>query len=110
MSNLSEIKTNFNTFSIKENIILINNFINKINKNGNLKDIDLELMIMDKFEDFYNNYPFLVKKICKKEDLTILYQMLEKLEIVDSGKDNFLNVEKELATSLANKFLYTKNK
>jgi len=110
MSNLSEIKTNFNTFSIKENIILINNFIEKINIDNNLKDIDLELIIMDTFEDFYNNYPFLVKKLCKQEDITILYKMLEKLDIVDSGKDNFLNVEKELADTLANKYLKNLNK
>ena len=105
---MSDIKNNFDTPIIKNNINLINSYIEELNKNNIIKDVEIELIIMDKFEDFYNKYPFLVKKLCKKEDITILYKMLEKLDDVEYKNQNFVKVENDLANDLANIYLYNK--
>jgi hypothetical protein len=55
---------------------------------------------------FYQEYPFLVKKICKKENLSMLYKMLGLLDNIEKGNDTLNNVEKNLGEELANNYLY----
>ena len=64
-----------------------------------------ELIIMEAYPEFYDEHPFLVKKICKQDDLTILYKMLDSLELVNNGSDTISNVEHKLGEELANKYL-----
>jgi len=99
---MEDIKDNFDIKIIKQNIKDIQIYINSLKITDELQ---LEINVMDKFKDFQIKYPFLVKKICKKEDLSVLYTMLEKLDEVEQGKNTFLNVEKNLADSLAKEYL-----
>ena len=67
----------------------------------------IELNILEQYPDFYDKYPFLVKKICKGDDLTILYKMIDNIELVNSGKESLSNVEHKLGEELAETYLYS---
>ena len=101
-----DIKSTFNANSIRENIIIIQKKIATMIEEGNDDIFEHELNIMTTMPDFYQDHPFLVKKICKREDLTILYKMLENLDSVENGDKSLSSVELNLGEELANKFLY----
>ena len=44
---------------------------------GKSDSFDFELEIMTQFPDFYQAHPFLVKKLCKRDDISMLYKMLD---------------------------------
>ena len=101
-----ELKTNFEILSIKEKVNEINEFIKQMEKNGQSSSFDFEMEIMNKFPTFYESHPFLVKKLCKRDDMTILYKMLDSLQMVQAGEQSLASVELDLGTQLANKFVY----
>ena len=101
-----ELKTNFNILWIKENI---NNIINKINEmksKGKTDPFDFEMSVLELYPEFYESHPFLVKTLCKREDLSILNKMLDQLTSVESGTKSFAGVELKLGEELANQYLY----
>ena len=95
---------NFNLDYVKDNINSINNILEK-----SLDDpFQNELKIMELFPEFYNNYPYLVKKLCKKEDISMIYTMISKLNNIEKGYDTLKNLENKLGNELAEKYLYNK--
>ena len=104
------IREKFNISIIKENINEIKLKIDELKEKDITKIIDLELEMMNLFPKFYQEYPFLVKKICKGDDLSILYKMLDNLNKVDNGEESFLQVESKLSTELADQFITPKIK
>ena len=71
------------------------------------KDVfEFELELLEVFPEFYDKYPFLVKKLCKRGDLSILYKMIDNLEQIENGDKSMASVEMNLGQDLANKFLY----
>ena len=107
MSNTPEIvKTSFNTNNIKENIKNINILITTMESSGVKDPFEYELKILTDFPEFYDEYPFLVKKLCKKDDINILYKMLDNLDMVENGNKSLASVEHNLGSELANKYLY----
>lgn len=101
-----ELKTTFEVLTIKENIQSIQESINKMELEGKKDPFDFELAIMESHPDFYQSHPFLVKKLCKRDDLSFLYQMLNNLEKVESGEKSLASVEMNLGNKLANQYLY----
>lgn len=95
------VRTNFNLEIIKSHINIILEYI-KDKDNA----FESELYIMETYPEFYQEYPFLVKKICKKENLLMLYKMLGLLDNIEKGDDTLNNVEKNLGHELANNYLY----
>jgi hypothetical protein len=95
------VRTNFNLEIIKFHIDIILEYI-KDKDNA----FESELYIMETYPEFYQEYPFLVKKICKKENLSMLYKMLGLLDNIEKGNDTLNNVEKNLGEELANNYLY----
>lgn len=94
----------------------IENIINDINSQKSLKtQLDKELYIMEKYVELYNEYPFLLKKLTKvlhdkdTENLNMLFLLIDKMESINSGKENKTVVETELGQQLADKYLH-KNK
>ena len=73
------------------------------------KPVDKELYIMNKYSELYNNYPFLLKKLTKiendKDNLNMLFLLVEKMESINSGQENQTEVEAELGQKLADKYL-----
>ena len=97
----------FNIKLIQNNINIINDDINKeINKSKSI--FELELYIMSEYPDFYSKYPFLVKKLCKKDDIEMLYKMFDNLNEVELGNKTLSNVELTLGDELAKQFIYPK--
>lgn len=101
-----EVLTTFNTLSIKEHIVMINEHIKKMELQGKKDVFEFELELLEVFPEFYDKYPFLVKKLCKRGDLSILYKMIDNLEQIETGDKSMASVEMNLGQDLANKFLY----
>jgi hypothetical protein len=101
-----EIKTDFEVLSIKQTVLEINNRIIAMEKAGKTDSFDFEMEIMTEYPEFYQAHPFLVKKLCKRDDITMLYKMLEQLEAVQSGSKSLASVELNLGTQLADKYVY----
>jgi len=99
------VKTTFNINIIKENIISINNIIDNMKYKGNYNILDHELEVMNTYPTFYESYPFLVKKICKGGDLSMLDTMFNNLEKVESGEKSLSSVELNLGNKLAEQYL-----
>ena len=110
MSNINkqnppELKTSFDIQKILQTVEEIKKEINLIKlKKNNLLDIELE--ISTKFSEFYESHPYLVKKVCKGDDLSMLYEMLNKLHHVEKGDETLTSVETNLGSKLADKYLY----
>lgn len=101
------IRHTFNTEDIKTNINNIKEYMNA-NKEKNKSHFELELDIIEKYPEFYHEYPFLVKKVCKDDNLDTLYKMLDNLAMVEKGDKSFAEVEKTLGEELANEFIHSK--
>lgn len=101
-----EKKTHFEVNTIVKHVNEINNMIMQMEILGKTDSFDFELEIMEKYPDFYQSHPFLVKKLCKKDDMTMLYKMLENLQDVENGSNTMDNVELKLGTQLANKYVF----
>jgi hypothetical protein len=101
-----QVKTVFDISMIKQKVIEIDNEIKRLVAEGSINDLNLELKIIDKFQDFYDTHPFLVKKICKQDDISTLYVMFDNLQQVENGEKTLAGVELNLGNQLANQYLY----
>jgi hypothetical protein len=93
---------NFNLNTVKEKINLITKYIKS---QGDRDPFHVEMDLMEKYPDFYEKYPFLVKKLCKKDDVSMLYKMLENLEAIEKGDKSMASVEYSLGNELSEKYL-----
>lgn len=98
-------RTTFNISYIKETIIKLEELINKMKLEGNDNILEHELEILHTFPEFYESYPFLVKKVCKGGDLNMLDTMFKNLEKVESGDESLKTVELNLGNKLAVQYL-----
>ena len=105
-----EPRKTFDLESIKATILQIKNKITKLEKDGVTDSFEKELKILELYPDFYDNYKFLVKRVCKNQDLSMVYEMMDKLEKIESGETTIEHVEQTLGQSLAEKYLYSKIK
>ena len=103
-----EVKTKFDILMIKKNIKLVNNIIQRMESDGKSDRFDFELQIMDELPEFYQSHPFLVKKLCKRDDLVMLYKMFDNLELVEKGDRSLAGVELKLGSELAEQYVYPK--
>ena len=99
------VRTTFNINYIKENIIKINELIKDMKEKGNSNTFEHELEVMNTYPDFYQSYPYLVKKVCKGGDLSMLDTMFSKLEPVESGEKSLASVELKFGKELASQYL-----
>jgi len=88
----------------------INDIISELKTNNKLKtQLDKELYIMNKYPTLYDSHPFLLKKITKiyndKEQLQMLYLMLDKIDQINNGDTTQAEVELDLGQKLADKYL-----
>ena len=99
------VRTTFNISYVKETIIKLKELIENMKLQGNHNILEHELEIMNSFPEFYNSYPFLVKKVCKGDDLSMLDTMFQNLEKVESGEKSLAGVELKLGKELASQYL-----
>ena len=100
-----EVKKEFNVDFIMTNVQEIQEIISQ---NPNTDPFDFELKFMESHPEFYQQHPFLVKKLCKKEDISMLFKMLTNLDQVEKGEKSLASVELKLGDELANQYIYPK--
>ena len=66
----------------------------------------IEGKLSEKFPEFAEKYPFLLKKIAKNENIEYLYKMIEGIKEIEIGNKTMEQVEKSLGEGLADKYLY----
>ena len=98
------VRNNFNLETIKYHINLIKEYIKDKPKDKET-EFKSELYILETYPEFYNEYPFLVKKICKNDDIGMIYTMIEQLNKIQKGEDTLSSVEFKLGKQLANEYL-----
>lgn len=93
---------------IKKNIINLQIKLKELRSINITEPFDLEMAILNCMPDFYDNYPSIVKRLCKEEiqDNTYLYKMIELLGEVEKGEKSLASVEYNLGEELAQKFVY----
>jgi hypothetical protein len=101
-----EVKTSFEVFKVVENVKSIQEAIKNMELEGKSDPFDFELSIMESHAEFYQSNPFLVKKLCRREDISFLFKMLANLAMVESGDKSLASVEMNLGNELANEYLY----
>lgn len=90
---------------------IIQDIINDINSKSLKTQLDKEMYIIDNYAELYNEYPFLLKKLTKvihnndTENLNMLFLLIDKMDNINSGKENKTVVEAELGQQLADKYL-----
>jgi hypothetical protein len=69
---------------------------------------DLEMDFMNNMPEFYEQYPSIIKRVCRDEnqDNTYLYKMINLLKQVEQGNTSLGAVELTLGNELAEKFVY----
>jgi hypothetical protein len=100
-----QLKDSFDTKWIKKNVKEISDKINKMELEGKNDPFEFEMYFLESHPEFYQAHPFLVKKLCKRDDLSMLYKMLDNLEKVESGNQSFASVELKLGQELADQYL-----
>ena len=78
-------------------------------RNMGIEDpFDLEMDIMNNMGDFYENFPSIVKRLCreKDQDNTYLYKMINLLKDVEKGEKSLSTTELMLGNELAEKFVF----
>ena len=76
----------------------------------NVRSVDKKAydnIIKDKFKIFSTKYPSIMELVLKGEDLTLLVEMLKKIDMVKSNKINMSQAEDSLRDKLADKYLYS---
>jgi len=110
MDEKHELKTDFGVNTIKQNIVHMQDRIDKLKKAGVSDPFEFEMDILQNMPEFYQEYPYLVKKITAGGDNTYLYKMFDTLEAVQSGDQSFAGAELKLGKELADKYLYPNTK
>ena len=93
---------------IEQNLEIFKLRLDQLRLGGIDDPFDLEMDIMNTMPDFYENFPSIVKRLCreKDQDNTYLYKMISLLKDVEKGERSLSGVELTLGNELAEKFVY----
>jgi hypothetical protein len=72
----------------------------------NKDKLQFQFAIREIFPEFSEAHPFLFRKIVLGEDLTFLYKMLDSITKIQDGSLTQQQVEMDLGTQLADKYVY----
>tara|TARA_B100001093_G_scaffold482408_1_gene514023 strand:- start:517 stop:837 length:321 start_codon:yes stop_codon:yes gene_type:complete len=96
---------NFNLNILKDKIKETQLKIDEL-KEKNLDEVEIELYFLENEEDFYGEYPYLIKKLIKGGNLDFLDKMISNLQKVEDGEQSLASTELKLGEELAEKYLY----
>jgi hypothetical protein len=77
-----------------------------LNENKHKTAFQLEVLLMEKYSDFAQDFPFLVKKIAKRDKMEYLDIMLKGIESIENKEKSIETVEQEIGDPLAERFYY----
>jgi hypothetical protein len=103
---MDTLKEDFKVNNIKATIKQVSERMDVLRQNGVTDSFDFEMDILTNMPEFYQEYPFLVKKLTSGHNLDYLYKMLDTLEQVQMGNKSFASAEMNLGNELADKYLY----
>jgi hypothetical protein len=94
--------------TIEQNLEILKLRLEQLRLSGIEEPFDLEMDIMNTLPEFYENFPSIVKRLCreKDQDNTYLYKMISLLKDVEKGERSLSGVELSLGNELAEKFVY----
>ena len=72
----------------------------------NKTNVEIEMFFLENDSEFYERYPYLIKKLIKGGSLEFLDVMLQNLEKIENSEQTKASVELKLGEDLAQKFLY----
>jgi len=96
---------NWSTENIKKNIEIIMEDINDPKHKNKLKG-QLEAYLIDKYPDFAKAFPFLLKRMAKKENMEYLDVMIKGIADIESKTQSKESVEQEIGDKLAEQYFY----
>jgi hypothetical protein len=103
---MEEKVVNLNDFNEKKkDIEIIRNKLKELRRNGITDSFELEMKMMEEVPEQYSSYPWLIKRLTKSEDETILNKFLESLERVVLGEQTLAATELNLGLELKKQFL-----
>ncbi len=93
---------------IEKQIDIVMQRLKELRTMGITDPFDLEMDFMNNMPQFYEEYPSIIKRLCREEnqDNTYLYKMINLLKEVENGNTSLGAVELSLGTELAEKFVY----
>lgn len=97
-----EVRQDFNIPLLRTMVTQISEFVNT---KRDEKPFDIEMALIEKYPDFYNEYPFIIKKIVKGDDLSMMEVFFKQLEQVQSKNKSLESVEYNLGQDLAKKYI-----
>lgn len=100
-----ELKTDFEIMNVIESIKKCKEIMDNIKP---YDAFDAEMEIMTQLPEFYQDHPFLIKRLVRQEDMSFLFTMLRNLQQVQEGKQTLASTELKLGDELANKFIPAK--
>ena len=89
----------------KENIKKVGEIIEK---HKDKTDLEKEIEVLTEMPEFYESCPYLVKRLCRGQDMVMLEKMLKSLEKVEKGEATLAGTEMKLGEELAEQYLYPK--
>ena len=102
---MSDSNTNIKVPELKVKIVEVQKKIQELVKQ-NKTDLEIEMFFIENDSKFYEQYPYLVKKIIKGGDMSFLNIMLENLQKVEEGEQTLASTELKLGEDLAQQYLY----
>ena len=87
----------------KDNIAKVSEILEKIKEKTPLEK---EMEILTQLPEFYDTCPFLVKRMCRGEDMKMLDVMFNSIEKIHKGEATLAGTELQLGEELAQKFIY----
>ena len=99
-------RDDFKVLDITKTISVIQERMAEMKRNGIHDSFEYEMDILTNMPEFYQEYPFLVKKVTSGQDMSYLYKMLDTLNNVQYNNTSFANAELKLGKELADEFLY----
>jgi len=93
---------------IRDKIKQVQDKLIELRKNGTTDSFDLELYFMNNMTEIYDQYPSLIKRLCREEnqDNSFLFKMLDTLDQIKTGEKSMEVAEMSLGEELAEKYLY----
>tara|TARA_B100000161_G_C33210483_1_gene263999 strand:- start:141 stop:464 length:324 start_codon:yes stop_codon:yes gene_type:complete len=101
---MSESK-NLKVIDLKSKIKNVQDQIKKLVKEKKT-NVEIELFFIENDSKFYEEYPYLVKKLIKGGDMEYLDVMLDNLQKIQDGDQTLASTELKLGDELAQKFVY----
>lgn len=94
--------------TIEKDIEILCKRLDTLRNMGIDDSFDLEMDIMNNMSEFYENFPSIVKRLCREtnQDNAYLYKMISLLKDVEKGEKSLAGVELTLGNELAEKFVY----